>query len=53
MSSTITAPPEEIEEPEIEEIEYSSQWWISIVVLLVLVDGLVIFAAYYFRKHRV
>ncbi len=53
MSSTITAPPEEIKEPEIEEIEYSSQWWISIVVLLVLVDGLVIFAAYYFRKHRV
>lgn len=49
----ILPPPDEIEEPEIVEIEYSSQWWISIVALLILVDGLVIFLAYYFRKHRV
>lgn len=53
MVTEILPPPDEIEEPEIVEIEYSSQWWISIVALLILVDGLVIFLAYYFRKHRV
>lgn len=53
MVTEIVPPPDEIEEPEIAKIEYSSQWWVSIVVLLVLVDGLVIFLAYYFRKHRV
>lgn len=53
VRTEITAPPEEIKEPEIQEVKYSSQWWVSIVVLLVVIDGLIIFAAYYFRKHRV
>ncbi|MDE7366623.1 MAG: hypothetical protein K2N24_04640 [Lachnospiraceae bacterium] len=53
MITEILPPPDEVEEPEIKKIEYSSQWWVSIVILLVLVDGLVIFLAYYFRKHRV
>lgn len=53
MATTISMPPDEVEEPKVEKIQYSSQWWVSIVILLVAVDGLVIFAAYYFRKHRV
>ncbi|MCM1496792.1 MAG: hypothetical protein NC089_13480 [Bacteroides sp.] len=53
MLTEILPPPDEIEEPEISEIKYSSQWWVSIVILLLLVDVLVIFLAYYFRKHRV
>ncbi len=53
MATTISMPPDEMEEPEIEKIEYSSQWWVSIVILLVAVDGLVIVLAYYIRKHRV
>lgn len=53
VTTEITAPPDEIEEPEIKEIKYSSQWWISIVVLLIVIDGLILFAAYYMRKHRV
>jgi hypothetical protein len=53
VSTTITAPADEVQEVEIDEIKYSSQWWISIVVLLLLIDGLVIVAAFYFRKHRV
>ena len=53
MATEILPPPDEVEEPEIKKIEYSSQWWVSIVILLVFVDALVIFLAYYFRKHRV
>lgn len=53
MVTEILPPPDEVEEPEIVKIEYSSQWWVSIVILLILVDALVIFLAYYFRKHRV
>lgn len=53
VSTNISMPPDEVEEPKVEKIKYSSQWWVSIVVLLIVVDGLVIFLAYYFRKHRV
>lgn len=53
VNTEITMPVSEVKEPEIEEIKYSSQWWISIVILLILIDGLVIFLAYYIRKHRV
>lgn len=53
INTEITRPADEMEEPEIEKIEYSSQWWVSIVILLVAVDGLVIVLAYYIRKHRV
>lgn len=53
MSTTIVPPPDEVEEPELEEITYSSQWWVSIVALLAALDALVIFLAYYLRKHRV
>lgn len=53
MATKISMPPDEMEEPEIEKIEYSSQWWVSIVILLVAVDGLVIVLTYYIRKHRV
>lgn len=53
VNTEITMPASEVKEPEIEEIKYSSQWWISIVILLILIDGLVIFLTYYIRKHRV
>lgn len=53
VSTDITAPADEVEKVEIKEIKYSSQWWKSIVALLVLIDGLVVFIAFYFRKHRV
>lgn len=53
VATTISMPPDEMEEPKVEKVQYSSQWWVSIVILLVAVDGLVIFTAYYFRKHRV
>lgn len=53
VRTEILMPADEIEEPEIETIAYSSQWWISAVVLLVVIDILVMIAAYYIRKHRV
>lgn len=53
VRTEILMPADEIEETEIETIAYSSQWWISAVVLLVVIDILVMIAAYYIRKHRV
>ena len=53
IDTVITAPPEEQEEVKPETIEYSSQWWISAVVLLVLIDAAVLIAVYYRQKHRV
>lgn len=53
VRTEITRPADEVEEPKIETVEYSSQWWISAVVLLFVINILVIVAAYYICKHRV
>ena len=55
ISTEITMPEREKaeQEPELKTVKYNSQWWVSIVVLLVMIDILVIVVAFYIRKHRV
>lgn len=53
VHTEITAPPEEQEEVQPDTIEYSSQWWISVVVLLIFIDVVILVAVHYRQKHRV